>query len=293
MTLSFDTRLQTISFTDNSATASFPRFQSLPGSLQVTGNGDAPFMAWTADDHAKTFSLMQRIVFGCHFSDNLIHGRVTKDPFNWEIVPYAACRTRLGVIIQQIRVLWNITFGGIRANWATNDPVFENYRSLLTTPLRYVAPPTLEPASDPFCQEAVIKRQCVLTGEKVNLLLSHAPIGFGGERLHFLAVPKAHHKSFTDISPEEYAETMTLTHRLITCLAKTRHLESVYLLNKTGKIAGQVVDHWLMHIIVVTNPAQDFWGKWTVFKNILLGSSPMDPAVFDQKVFDLKRELIS
>jgi diadenosine tetraphosphate (Ap4A) HIT family hydrolase len=250
-------------------------------------------MEWSADDHANTFTLMQRIVSASPFTNNLIYGKATvHSPFSWEVVPYAPCKTALGVIIQQVRVLWNIAFGGLRTHWATHLPYFERYQALLERPIKSETDLTPVAGTDPFCQDATIQRQWILTGEKVNLLLSHAPIGFGGERLHFLAVPKAHHKRFVDISAEEYAETMTLTHKLITRLAPSRSIQSVYLLNKTGKVAGQVVDHWLMHIIIVTNPAQDFWGKWTVFKNILFGSSAMDPKAFNQKVFDLRREMI-
>ena len=56
---------------------------------------------------------------------------------------------------------------------------------------------------------------------------------------------------------------------------QTRKAEDIYLFHKTGIDAGQTVPHWHMHLIVTANKTQGFFGKLTVLKNMLFGSSPM------------------
>jgi diadenosine tetraphosphate (Ap4A) HIT family hydrolase len=160
------------------------------------------------------------------------------------------------------------------------------------------SPETVEPSdapsksNDSFCKDDTIERQWVITGRKVNVLFNYAPIGFGGERLHFLVVPKQHRETFTDVTQEEYCESLELTGKLIDHVTATRKaVKNVYLLNKTGIDAGQTVKHWHLHAIFSTNKAQDFWGKITVIKNILLGPSPMKREDLAKKVDELREEL--
>jgi diadenosine tetraphosphate (Ap4A) HIT family hydrolase len=274
-----------------------PKEQLLDGSLQLQSNSEKLFSEWTKQDHADSYSLMQRVAQVWqhnHRTDQyLIYSKADPTPFKWEIVPYQTCRTCIGRIVQQLQVLWRIVFGGIKVSEENSKKQSEQYRSLFES-----APETVEPSdrpsrgSDAFCRDDVIERQLVIRGEKVNVLFNYAPIGFGGERLHFLVVPKQHRETFTDVTREEYSESLELTSKLIGYFTATREtIKNVYLLNKTGIDAGQTVRHWHLQVIFCTNNAQDFWGKLTVFKNILFGSSPMKGAALEKRVLELRKEL--
>ena len=62
-------------------------------------------------------------------------------------------------------------------------------------------------------------------------------------------------------------------------------------MHKTGIDAGQSVKHWHLHVIFSTNTAQNFWGRITVIRNILFGSSPMKRDELARKVGALRLEL--
>lgn len=85
---------------------------------------------------------------------------------------------------------------------------------------------------------------------------------------------------------------MILTTKLVNHFTDTRKtIKNAYLLNKTGLDAGQTVKHWHLHVIFSTNVAQDFWGKVTGMKDILLGSSPMKKDVLAKRINALREEL--
>lgn len=272
-----------VAFNNDFLVAGVPRQQLLKNSFIITAP-DQKLCSWSRKDHSDSFSWMQRITQGWETDQFLIYGKVGSKPFTWEIVPYEKCRTFIGRAIQQLQVLWRSVFGGLEISEEEAIRQCERYRKFPEkTPI-----PSAGKGTDPFCKEETIERQWVITGEKVNVLFNYAPIGFGGERLHFLVVPKEHRESFTEVTEEEYLETMELTSRLISHLGSAR---TVYLLNKTGIDAGQTVKHWHLHVIFSSNPAQDFWGKMTVVRNILFGSSPMREDELQKKVAELRNLL--
>lgn len=272
-----------------------PSQQLLDQSLHVVAP-NKQFNSWKTQDHAESFDQMQRIAKVWKDNDitdqHLIYGKIKSDPFHWEMIPYQRCRTCIGRIIQQLVVLWRTVFGGFQITVDTVKKQLENYNSLLSKPVASIEPSRVStPGDDSFCKEDTIDRQWVITGKKVNVLYNYAPIGFGGERLHFLVVPKAHREGFSEVTQEEYCESLELTTKLVEHVTKTRsEVLNAYLLNKTGLDAGQTVKHWHLHVIFTTNAAQDFWGKLTVIKNILLGSSPMSRDDLAKRVNELRTE---
>ncbi|MDP1879762.1 MAG: HIT domain-containing protein [Parachlamydiaceae bacterium] len=223
----------------------------------------------------------------------LIYGMVDSNAFNWEMVPYKKCRTFIGRAFQQIQVLWRTVFGGVKVSEKEGKNQLKKYELLLSKSAETTEPSDVSSRSDDsFCKDDTIERQWVITGRKVNVLFNYAPIGFGGEKLHFLVVPKQHRETFTDVTQEEYCESLDLTGKLIDHFTTTRKtVKNVYLLNKTGVDAGQTVKHWHLHVIFSTNKAQNFWGRITVIKNILLGSSPLKRDELAKKVGELREEL--
>lgn len=281
---------------DHTLLAVMPRLQLLKDSLYVVAGKQ--FNRWSMQNHTDSYLFMQRIAQAWksqNFTDQyLIYGKVDSNPFHWEIVPYQKCRTCIGRIIQQLLVLWRTVFGGIAITAKESENQLNKQQLLLSKSSRTARPLPRNihcKGNDSFCKNETIENQWVITGRKVNVLFNYAPIGFGGERLHFLVVSKEHRETFTDVTQEEYSECVELTTRLINHITETRKtVKNTYLLNKTGIDAGQTVKHWHLHVIF-SNTMQDFWGKLTVFKNILLGSSPMKKCDLTKKVNELRKEL--
>lgn len=281
---------------DSSLLTLIPNKQLLSGSLQVSAP-EKKFSELSSLDHENSYLFIQKIANvwkQSHFTDQyLLYAKVDEKPFHWEMVPYQKCRTFIGRAVQQIQVLWRTIFGGIEISKQEMQDQVQNFTHLLRTfPEISQSLDVPSQGSDSFCKTNTIDRQWVITGDKVNVLFNYAPIGFGGERLHFLVVPKNHRETFTDVTKDEYSESMTLTNRLIDHFTENRKtVENAYLLHKTGIDAGQTVKHWHLHVIFSMNKAQDIWGKFTVFKNILLGSSPMKKEDLALKVNSFREEL--
>lgn len=269
-------------------------------SLKVLPLGSpAAFRDWTDQHHQESYHVLRKIasiwqnkqedhqylVFG---KENLFQ----PDQFDWEIVPYHQTCCSLSRFFQQFAVLWNICFGAPELSEKQKVEMAQEYISdfaiFSEEPLKI----SETVADDPFCDPAVIQMQRVLEGQTINVLYNYAPIGFGGERLHFLFVPKMHKQDFNDLSENEYTEACQLVNRLLQHFAMTREsLIDAYLFHKTGKEAGQAVFHWHLHLVVTSNAAQDFFGKLTVLKNMLSGSSPLSAEELAEKVESLRCEL--
>lgn len=283
---------------DRSLVAVIPNQQLLDQSLQLTAPNKR-FNEWSEQDHRQSYLFMQRIAQAWKSSNftnqYLIYGKIDSNFFNWEMVPYRKCQTFIGRTVQQLQVLWRTVFGGITLSKESSQNQAKKYELLLNESSEIIEASSISSkGNDSFCKDNTIDRQWVIIGKKVNVLFNYAPIGFGGERLHFLVVPKDHREAFTDVTQEEYCESLELTTKLIDHFTETRkNVKNVYLLNKTGADAGQTVKHWHLHVIFCTNTSQDFWGKITVLKNILLGSSPMKKDDLKKKVTDLRKELSS
>jgi hypothetical protein len=165
------------------------------------------FCSWSPQNHADSYLFMQRIAQAwknSHMTHQyLIYGKVDSHPFTWEMVPYQKCCTFIGRVFQQSQVLWRTVFGGVKILEKEIEDQVKRYELLLSK-----SPQTGEPSDAPsksddsFCKHDTIERQWVMTGKKINVLFNYAPIGFGGERLHFLLVPKQHRKMFTDVIPK-------------------------------------------------------------------------------------------
>lgn len=215
------------------------------------------------------------------------------DSFRWEVVPYETTNSSISKIAQQTKVLWNIIFGGNSLSTEEKEKVRNTYQDSFTKhythTFDYHGPKV--PGPDAFIDQKVIDRQLVLEGERVRVLYNYAPIGFGGEKLHFLIIPKEQKEFLTDLSPEEFQEAMSITRKLLNCLGETREIQDVYFFNKNGPDAGQTVPHWHLHVIVTTNRLQDTLGKLTIMKNILFGASPMPTEELRSKVEELRDEL--
>jgi diadenosine tetraphosphate (Ap4A) HIT family hydrolase len=144
--------------------------------------------------------------------------------------------------------------------------------------------------NDAFCDQKVIDKQLVFEGKEINILYNYAPIVLGEGKLHFLIVPKQHRSKFTDLTETEYLDVMQLSQKLVG-FYKGKGYHTAYLFDKTGIEAGQTVPHWHEHVVFTATKTQEFFGKLTVLKNMLFGSSPLPSKELQIRVLLLKEDL--
>ena len=263
------------------------------GSLQIEQATDRHrFANWNDIDHTETRKLLQRIILVWNdrqIDDYLVYGRETdSSPFNWEIVPYRKGGWKFW---KQLKVWWNIAFGGFSILRSERERLAHNLRHELSlTPYAEVRGTLPSPADDPFRNQTIIEKQRIFEGKEINVLYSHAPIAHGEENLHFLIVPKQHRQAFSDLTKSEYIEAMQLSQQLIRHYKEKGH-GIAYLFHKTGEEAGQTIPHWIEHIVFVKTKAQAFFSKLTILKNMLIGPSPLPEDELKHRVESLREEL--
>lgn len=90
---------------NQSMLALVPSRQLLDQSLHVVAP-NKHFTGWSAENHADSYSFMQRIAQAWNNSNfthqYLIYGKIDSNPFKWEMIPYQKCRTFVGRIVQQL-----------------------------------------------------------------------------------------------------------------------------------------------------------------------------------------------
>lgn len=193
-----------------------------------------------------------------------------------QMVPYTKTESWFGRAWQQLQVLWRFTFGGWKLTPDRVKTLKETYSDLDFLGAQTTAK-VEQHANCAFCQSKVIDSQLVLDGKRMQVLYNYAPIGLGGERLHFLIVAKRHCPAFHQLTKEEYQEAMELSQFVQERLQgyfkeEGKPIQKVYAYHKTGADAGQSVPHWHMHLVMTQNGAQECLGKLTVLRNILIGS---------------------
>jgi diadenosine tetraphosphate (Ap4A) HIT family hydrolase len=280
---------ETIVYSGKVIKAIVPQCPLATGSFQIAPKLNAKELArWPADHHMEAYATMQKIVQYWKvkgIEDYLIYGKASDGViFNWEIVPYPKEGWRLW---KQFKVLWHMTFGGSCMPQVEREKIAKDIHPYMTLFL-----PQMERvqvvANDAFCKPEVIAKQRVFEGKEINVLYNYAPIG--KEKLHFLLVPKRHLAKFSQLSPTEYEETMQLTQKLLG-FYKNKGLSTAYIFDKTGLEAGQSVPHWHEHIVFTATKTQEFFGKLTVLKNMLIGSSSLSQEELNAQVKLLQNEL--
>lgn len=260
------------------------------------------FQDWTQEEIRESYRYLQELVEKGETQEKtpsyMVFGKddfATPSTFHWDFVPYKKTSSLLLRFWQQCNVLWKITFRGAPPSEKEREEVTNDYLDFY---LQYTPKEPRDErgtilSSDPFCQQEVIDKQLVLEGERINVLYSYTPIGFGGEKLHFLFTTKKHIETFREISEAEYVEALCLAKQVVATLQKNRTVQAIYFYHKTGEEAGQTVKHWHMHLVITTTTAQDIYGKLAVLKNMLLGSSPLKNEALEQPVNKYRNELKS
>jgi diadenosine tetraphosphate (Ap4A) HIT family hydrolase len=269
------------------------------GSLKIVPNSDTGnFSEWQDFNELETYELIQHVIQIWEkkgITDYLIYGKESnnsKSIFSWEIVPYPKNGWRFW---KQFKVLWNITFGGSCLPKIERDRIAKDFQkdkdSFSESHTKQIESikKTIQ-GNDPFCNQKVIDKQLVFEGKEINVLYNYAPIVLGEGKLHFLIVPKQHHSKFSDLTETEYLESMELSQKLVS-FYKDKGYHTAYLFDKTGAEAGQTVPHWHEHVVFTATKTQEFFGKLTVLKNMLFGSSPLPQKELQTRVQSLRKDL--
>lgn len=266
------------------------------GALKIMPRSDTgSFSAWENVDQQEAYSLIQGIVQIWEKKgvvDYLIYGKESGDSsFGWEVVPYPK---EGWWFWKQFNVLWNITFTGSCVPKVERERVVQDFQkdkdSLLVEQIEVIKE-TVQ-GKDPFCDQEIIAKQLVFEGKKINLLYNYAPIAFGEEKLHFLIVPKEHRPRFSDLTEEEYLETMQIAQKLV-AFYKEKGYETAYLFDKTGAEAGQTIPHWHEHLVFTATKTQELLGQLMVLKNMMFWSSPLPAEELKDRVDSLSNELVA
>lgn len=123
---------------------------------------------------------------------------------------------------------------------------------------------------DPFCDPDILKKQMVFRGKTVSLIYNHRPV-LGAD--HYLLVTHEHRTTIDDLTEEEFLEANELARRII-------HEKNgfVIMYQKTGRAAGQTVDHWHQHLIFIDKKPETWFEKWKLFFQFLLRTRRLVPA---------------
>jgi diadenosine tetraphosphate (Ap4A) HIT family hydrolase len=234
----------------------------------------------------EAFVLLQKIasVWKEQGIDNYLIYRKS-DELSWEIVPYygnhSSLWNRFNSIVKQLFVLACVSFDRCFVSLSQREITFKQYQNQFSTPLPSEEK-TTRVATDAFCNPEVVARQCVLSGQYIDVLYNYAPINAGKEQLHFLLVPKAHREGFDDLTAEEYAEVVQLTEKLCSIFSTTS-----YQYHKTGALAGQTVSHWHQHLVFV-EPGYSWLGKLSVLFRMAIPPTPLAPEELEMRVNKFK-----
>ncbi len=106
-------------------------------------------------------------------------------------------------------------------------------------------------ANDPFCDPEVIKKQMIIAGEHVYVLLDYAHFRLIGDKPHFLIIPKEHRSTFKELTEGEYLESMAFARKIARYFKAQDAANTLHLFHKNGERAGQTIPHWHLHLIVM------------------------------------------
>lgn len=278
-----------------------PEKQLGENSIKIESTKKKLFTEWTKTEDLETYDSIQRIIQFWKNSgitnDYLIYAKEvtdSKDKFAYEIVPYK--KTKWPKKFKQLRVLWNMVFGGRKVSLKENDRILNVFKKsdLFTVPLKIQKSKIENVSKCAFCKEHVIKKQWVYKQEDdpTQILYNHAPTGLGKENHHFMVISKEHRPRFEDLTKEEFVAASGNTRRLLEHY-QSKGCKTINLSVKVG-IAGQTVPHWHQHVIPLQSKMKEFLSNiYILFHNIFSVKSKILPdKELNKKVENYRQDLM-
>jgi diadenosine tetraphosphate (Ap4A) HIT family hydrolase len=278
------------------------------GALSLERRDRTPlFTQWEKDDHREAFYAAQVIVklWKDHnvASNHMIYGRedstdynkgtyegTPTKPFAWEVVPFPDTEKPLW---NQSKVWWKLTFGASELTSEEKKRLFNEYCNdyyAFQESTKYQPAKDDLIGTDAFCNPQVIEKQNIFDGKHVRLLYNYDPLGWGENKHHFLIVTKAHKEKFSDLSLEEYLEASEMAQKLISHY-RIKGFPIAALCHRTGKLAGQTVPHWHLHVVFASSKADEFMQQLQVLGRSFFGHHPISNEELYQKVTKYQEEL--
>lgn len=129
-----------------------------------------------------------------------------------------------------------------------------------------------------FCKiiKGEIPSKLIYDDDDFMAVLDVAPATKG----HVLILPKEHAVTLADLSDEKASKILVLAKKIIKAMMKVHGFTNYNLVQNNGKLAGQTVEHFHLHLI--PRYSIDELGLWTPHEN--------DPSVNDdlaKKVYDI------
>lgn len=249
-------------------------------------------------DSGETYEIIRKIVALWKntgvANDYMVYAKaVTGKQVIWEVVPFPKTGWKFIGIWNQIKVLWNVTFGSKTQNQQaqqTWNKFYQEHKADFQIALDPVGDSN-QRGTDNFCEQTTSAKQSVHEGDKIRILHDYAPL-LGKDKPHLLLMPKAHRPTFDELTKEEFVEIAEKTNLLVDHYLKNG-FEAVYLYIKCGVLAGQTQPHLHEHLIPTVSKAEAFFGKLIVLKKLLLPflASKLSPQELSARVTQTYREL--
>jgi diadenosine tetraphosphate (Ap4A) HIT family hydrolase len=226
------------------------------------------------DDQANSEGFLQKSAIYQIWKVKGIHAltvgkREVGKPFVWNLIPIPH---KGWAVWHQLKIFINIIMGGYRVSVEEQESL---KNSLGGAEQVFVEPKqkkrkVKEPESSAenpcaFCDNEVLNRQWVYKGNHVSLLISYKPVV--DSKLHFLTVTHKHYQTFDELPKEVYLEICKVRSAVLKCWSKSEY--DAFILNKSGKRAGQEVPHQHEHIILTKRKTSLLSGYARVLANIL------------------------
>ncbi len=137
-----------------------------------------------------------------------------------------------------------------------------------------------------FCNEEVLRGQTFFEGKGARALVDYKPAVDG----HVLIIPDRHVERFEQLNPEEIAEMGEIIKKVDAAVKKIYGNTGSLLLQKNGREAGQSVPHVHFHYLPRFEGDSHLLFAWRFFTAQYF--KPMDPALLEKQVADLRAEMI-
>ncbi len=214
-------------------------------------HAEKPFLEWTADDHKVSWALIHTAINGSKEHIVVALQRQGESRFEWQVITYSPSDY---ASFKQLAIFWNVL----------SNPVTQPPKKFLHDP-GIVPEETSDTGSeqDPFCNQDQLKKQTVLEGKEVLVLLNYAPLisPKDTQQLDFLIVTKKHRAGFHDLRESEYIEAMHLAAKIYRHFKDEGLADYVAMYQKTGVRAGQTVKHWHLHVTCIKQMPMTLYEK--------------------------------
>ena len=130
-----------------------------------------------------------------------------------------------------------------------------------------------------FCKiiEGSIPSKLIYEDADFKAILDVAPATKG----HVLIIPKEHSATLLDLSDDKASKIMILAKKIVAALMKVHGFTNYNIIQNNGRVAGQTVDHFHLHII--PRYSVDEVGLWTPHED--------DPSVSEELAEQVRNEL--